>query len=137
MCSVYDTVASGFTDAIGRVAELDAASEARVQALLDRFNLRDLATRYLPTLSFGQRRRALLARALVREPQLLILDEVFEGLDAQTRALFDQELVHLTEGGTTLLCIAHRPEDVPAYIKRHVILSAGRISPAEADRVIT
>ena len=69
-------------------------------------------------LSFGERRKVLIARSLVRPPALLILDEVWNGLDAQFRALLGAQLRELAGGGTTLLLIAHHEEDLPALIVR-------------------
>lgn len=128
MFSVRDTIASGFSQAVGTSEELDASQQARLDSLSERFALRELSDRELPTLSFGQRRRALLARALVRDPQMLILDEIFDGLDAATRAMLEHELATLAQARTTILCISHVDEEVPPYIRRRVTMKNGRIT---------
>ena len=130
MCSVRDTLASGFFHTIGMAEALDVPQEARLQELLGRFALIELAERNLPMLSFGQRRRVLLARALVREPAVLILDEVFDGLDRATRAMLEAELAELTQRATTLVCISHVPTDIPYYVKRRIVLACGQMIDA-------
>ncbi len=87
--------------------------------------MQQLTDRDLPTLSFGQRRRVLLARALVEAPRVLILDEVFDGLDQTTRSMLDGELAALACDATTIVCITHVPEEIPPYIERRIVLRQG------------
>jgi zinc transport system ATP-binding protein len=78
-------------------------------------------------LSFGERRKVLVARSLVRPPALLILDEIWNGLDIHFRALLAALLAELTAEGTTLLLIAHHEEDLPALIVRRFTIEHGRL----------
>ena len=78
-------------------------------------------------LSFGERRKVLIARSLVRAPALFILDEVWNGLDAGFRALLEARLRALAASGTTLVLIAHRDDDLPALVERRFTLDAGRL----------
>jgi len=132
MVTVRDTVASGFSQSIGLISALDAQQQARLEELVDRFALRSLLERYVPQLSFGQRRRVLLARALVQQPEIFILDEIFDGLDRETRAMFEAELLALAQSGTALIVIAHVEKDIPPYVRRRIRMERGRIISADS-----
>lgn len=119
-------VASGFFSSVGLYAELDAAQRARVAELLERFDLRALAGRPFLQLSFGERRRALLARALVREPEIFIADEASEGLDPGVRAAFLELLDDLARRGTALVVVAH-DDELPRSVTHELHLERGRI----------
>jgi molybdate transport system ATP-binding protein len=119
-------IASGFFSSVGLYAELDAAQHARVGELLDRFELRALAGRPFLQLSFGERRRVLIARALVREPAIFIADEATEGLDPAVRTAFLELLDDLARRGTTLVLVAH-DDALPHAITHELRLEGGRI----------
>ena len=106
---------------------LDATAQRRVAALLRRLRIAPLAARRFLTLSYGERRLVLLARALAARPHLLLLDELFNGLDAlnRTRALRWLQ----STAGTALPWVlsVHRAEDVPAAATHVLILDAGRV----------
>ncbi len=108
-------------------APLDAAERRRVRGLLRRLALWPLRARRFLTLSYGERRRVLLARALAARPRLLLLDEPFNGLDTGSRAVLLTELRRLSRTGVTLVVAAHRPEDAPPGLARAVMLRRGRI----------
>lgn len=105
--TVRDCIASGFASSIGLTREPTAAESQRVDELLAQFHLEPLAERELKTLSYGQARRALIARALVNRPRVLLLDEPWEGLDADVAALLNETLRTVIAGGTQLVCASH------------------------------
>ncbi len=125
--TVADVVASGFFASIGLFAALDARQRARVGKLLERFELGGLAGRHLLELSFGERRRALLARACVRDPEIFIADEAAEGLDPGARHAFFELLDAYAAQGTTLVVISHDDER-PRAVTNELVLEAGRIA---------
>lgn len=108
--SVRDCIASGFDSSVGLTRRLAPAESARVEALLDRFALRELESRRLTALSYGQRRRALLARAFAHQPRVLLLDEPWAGLDAATTELVGTQLAASMHDGTQLVCVTHLDE---------------------------
>jgi molybdate transport system ATP-binding protein len=124
---VEDVIISGFVFSVGLFHEPDAEQRTRAAALIANLGLEALRERPFRELSFGERRKVLIARALVRPPALLILDEVWNGLDAAFRERLAAELHTLAADGTTLLLIAHHAEDLPEVIVRHQVLVAGRI----------
>jgi molybdate transport system ATP-binding protein len=105
--SVFDAVASGFHASIGLVRELSSAQRDRVRELLDALALDALGGRRLSSLSYGQRHRALIARTLVTEPRVLLLDEPWAGLDSDTTALIVAELTRRMATGTGIVCVSH------------------------------
>ena len=101
---------------------------ARIERLLQRVQLRDMARRYPAQLSGGQRQRVALARALAVEPDLLLLDEPFGALDAQVRVSLRRWLRELHgEFGLTTVFVTHDQEEALELADRVVVMNRGRI----------
>jgi len=123
--SVRDLVASGPRASIG-LAEAATAEEARVAARwLKFFGLSGVGERRPRELSYGQLRRALLARALAAEPRVLLLDEPLTGLDPKQRA-FVKRLLERLMPRVALVIAVHHPEDLPRGVTHALHLEAGR-----------
>jgi len=127
--SVRDTVLSGFFGSIGvwRRAEITEGMRERAELLMDELAIGDLAERSMDTLSTGEARRALIARALVHGPPALILDEPCDGLDPGARARFVGTMRDLARSGRTLVLVTHHVADVVPEIDRVVMLKEGRV----------
>jgi molybdate transport system ATP-binding protein len=122
------------TRGVGRAARQDAAA-----AWLARVGLDGMAGRHPAELSGGQAQRAALARALVGEPALLLLDEPLSALDARTRLEVRAELRrHLAAFPGSTVLVTHDPVDAMALADRVVVLEDGRTvqagTPAEVSR---
>mgnify|MGYP001040010825 CR=1 FL=1 len=104
------------------------ADEAIVDALLERLGLSDLAERQIGELSGGQQQRALLARALAQEADLLLLDEPFNAVDADTYRLITTILAEQQRAGKTALVATHDLERLAEAFDRVVLLRDGRIA---------
>ena len=102
-------------------------ARARSADLLQFFALANRSQEIIEHLSGGQRRRLLLARALINEPKLLILDEPTVGLDPQARHLIWERLEILQEQGTTMLLTSHYLDEVEHLSNRVLILDQGKI----------
>jgi NitT/TauT family transport system ATP-binding protein len=103
-----------------------AASEAvdRSRAMLDQLGLHGFADHYPSTLSGGMRQRVALARTLVNEPGVLLLDEPFASLDFQNKLLIENDTAKLVrEGGRSLLLITHDIEEAVSLADRVIVLS--------------
>lgn len=103
--------------------------EARRKAdrLLEFVALTDRRDEKIPALSGGMKRRLLVARALLNDPELIILDEPTTGLDPQARHLIWQKLRGLKKAGATLALTTHNMEEAEALCDRLVIMDHGRI----------
>jgi molybdate transport system ATP-binding protein len=123
-------VASGFFASVGWLQPLSRAQKQRVREVLALFGLLPLARRSILELSYGQARKVLIARALVNAPRLLILDEVFDGLDAEARAelagVFQQIAAQ-----TSVLLVTHHAEDILPFITHRLVIDGGRIASQE------
>jgi molybdate transport system ATP-binding protein len=125
--TVTGVILSGFASSVGLWREPTAGERAIADDLIARLELEPLRERRFLGLSFGERRKVLVARSLVRPPALLILDEVWNGLDVQFHARFGALLAELATGGTTLLLIAHHEEDLPDLIVRRYAIAERRV----------
>lgn len=105
-----------------------AADRRRARAALARVGLDGYATAYPHTLSGGQQQRCALLRALAPEPDVLLLDEPFSGLDVVLRAQVRQDtLAILREAGVATLVVTHDPEEAMAIADRLWLMQAGAI----------
>jgi len=102
-------------------------AKRRISRLLDFARLTDRAGEPVTNLSGGMCRRLTLARALVNEPQVLVLDEPTTGLDPQTRQIIWQYLRKLSGQGITLILTTHYMEEAARLCDRVIILDNGRI----------
>jgi iron complex transport system ATP-binding protein len=124
-----EVVLSGFFGAVGlgRHHQPTTAQRRRVAELMQQFHLGDLAQRPYGHLSDGQRRRLLLARALIHDPEVVVLDEPTNGLDLRARHELLDHLRHLARSGTTIVMVTHQIEAIIPEIKRCLLLKHGRI----------
>ncbi len=123
-----DVVLSGLFGTIGRFAEVDSAAEMQAKFWLNQFDLTMRTRVPFGNLTEAEQRRALLARALVRQPALLLLDEPTQGLTEADRTRIHDTLDTVTDGGDhTLLLVSHHPDERPRCITHHLDLEAGRV----------
>ncbi|SFR01940.1 molybdate transport system ATP-binding protein [Enterobacter sp. kpr-6] len=116
--NVRNVILSGYFDSIGIYQAVSDKQHKLAQAWLDILGF-DARTADAPfhSLSWGQQRLALIVRALVKHPTLLILDEPLQGLDPLNRQLVRRFVdVLISEGETQLLFVSHHAEDAPACI---------------------
>jgi molybdate transport system ATP-binding protein len=119
-----------------RNVRFGAPGRGRVDELLERFRIADLARASVRELSGGERQRVALARALARDPGVLLLDEPLSALDAHTRAGVRAELRELLEDlGLPTILVTHDFEDAATLADRVGVISEGHIlqlgSPTE------
>jgi NitT/TauT family transport system ATP-binding protein len=101
-----------------------SAAEQRSRAMLDQLGLHGFADHYPSTLSGGMRQRVALARTLVNEPDVLLLDEPFASLDFQNKLLIENDTAKLVRrGGRSLLLITHDIEEAVSLADRVIVLS--------------
>jgi len=106
----------------------EARDRAKAQSLLAQLGLADDSRRYPRQLSGGQQSRVALARALILEPALLLLDEPFAALDAITREDLQRDLLQMCRiGRTTVLFVTHDIAEAVYLGDRVILMRAGRI----------
>jgi len=101
--------------------------DAKLPQLLDFAGLAGRGDARITALSGGMKRRLTLARALINDPQLLVLDEPTTGLDPQARHLIWERLRRLTQEGKTLLLTTHFMEEAERLCHRLAIMDRGRL----------
>ena len=99
----------------------------RADELLEMVGLTEKAHGIIMELSGGMKRRLMLARALLNEPQLLVLDEPTTGLDPQARQLIWQRARHMREAGITVLLTTHYMEEASQLADRVIVMNEGKI----------
>ena len=126
----HDAVVSGFFATHGVFAHQRVSGAMRKQAgeALERAGASHLSERTLDTLSTGEARRVLIARALVHEPKVLVLDEPTRGLDLVARHAFMERVRDVARQGTTILLVTHHIDEVIPEIDRVVLIANGRIA---------
>jgi ABC-2 type transport system ATP-binding protein len=113
---------------LGRLSGMDAAAVARGQdRVYELLDLGDLRDRHLRSFSKGMRQRFGLAQAIIHEPQLLVLDEPFSGLDPLWRARFRQVMAAERRRGATVCFSSHILSDVEDLCDHYAVIDHGRI----------
>ena len=121
----------------GRYFGIDRATlDARIPKLLDLAGLAAKARAPIRTLSGGMKRRLTLARALVNDPDLLILDEPTTGLDPQARHLIWDGLRQLVAQGKTILLTTHFMDEAERLATRLAVIDHGRMIACDAPRAL-
>ncbi len=114
---VLDVVVSGFYDSVGLYDDSGSAEQDQARAWLSTLGIPELEKAYYHELSFGQQRLVLLARAMVKEPRILILDEPCVGLDDYHRQFILGTLDTITrQTHTRLIYVSHVADERPACI---------------------
>ncbi|MFN4262228.1 MAG: ABC transporter ATP-binding protein [Thioalkalivibrionaceae bacterium] len=112
------------------------ALERRTDELLADVQLTDRRDAKVPTLSGGMRRRLTLARALVHDPELIVLDEPTTGLDPQARHHMWRVLRRLHERGRTLILTTHYMDEAETLCDRVAILDGGRVIACDTPQAL-
>lgn len=123
-----EVVASGLFDTIGLFRKLTEEQEALILKWLDAMDISNLKDKYMHQLSLGMQRWIMLTRALIKSPELLILDEPCQGLDR----IQTQKFVYLIdsickETSLTLIYVSHYTEDIPQCITHRMHLENGNV----------
>ena len=135
-----EMVLSGFFKSIGLWPHhrVTPAQERRAREILRFLEIGHLVRRPLSAMSSGEQRRALIGRALVHDPEALILDEPTNSLDPGAVREFRQVLRKLARAGKTLILVTHHVSDLIPEIERVILMKEGRIvADGPVRRVLT
>ncbi len=126
--TVREVVTSGRLPRMGLLGRPSAADRAAVDEALHTVGLHQLARRPIAQLSGGQQRRALIARALAAEPEVLVLDEPTAGVDVESQASLATTLARLAGTGVTMLVVTHDLLPLAGVVTRAVGVGEGRLT---------
>jgi molybdate transport system ATP-binding protein len=129
-----EVIASGFFSSVGLMQRPSSSQLSHARAVAKRLGFAALAARNTMQMSYGEFRKILLARALVHQPEVLVLDEPFDGLDAESKAKLAETLECIAYRGTSLLVVTHHESDLPSCISHLAQMDQGRIV-AQGPRV--
>ena len=125
-----DVALSGFEGSIGLGVEPTAGQREAAHAWLDAVGAAHLATRSIHSISYGELRRILFARALATDPDVLLLDEPFSGLEPRARAEAMDLVERLCRGGRSVVLVTHHDDEVLPGISFELRLRDGRVERA-------
>lgn len=125
--TVYNCVASGLKDTIGWFLDVSFEEQKQIECVLKFFGLWNERDKLLDILPLGKQRLAMLARTVVKNPQLLILDEPCQGLDALQTRFFNDILDALSVYGKTIIYVGHYEAQLPKCLDHKLELDKGRI----------
>ena len=125
----YEIVLSGFFGSVGvwPYHHVTPEMERKAVAVMDLLEIAHLAGRNTNEMSSGEARRILIARALVHDPQALVLDEPSTSLDLHATSELREILRKLTREGIGIIMVTHHLPDIIPEIRRIVLMRAGRV----------
>ena len=134
---VLDVVMMGRYGALGWVRRPGRAERAQAMDALRKVGMEDFTGRQISQLSGGQQQRVFLARALVQEAQVYLMDEPFQGVDATTERTIIALLQGLRSAGKTVLVVHHDLQTVPEYFDWVTLLNVRRIASGPVAAAFT
>lgn len=137
-----DVVLSGYLSSIGvhglLRGRIKSTHRTRAESILQELGAAELSDRPFRTMSTGQQRRCLLGRALVHEPDTLILDEPTAGLDLAAAFDYLNRIRTLSRAGKSIILVSHTLSEIPPEIGRVILLREGKIiADGSKDSVLT
>jgi iron complex transport system ATP-binding protein len=136
--SVLDTILSGFFGGVGLPLRVEASEAmiAKAREAADLLGLGSMLRRMACGLSSGEMRRVLVARALVHDPEMLLLDEPYGSLDIAAKHYFGGRVRDLAARGHAIILVTHELSEIPPEIDRIVLVKEGRIAADGPKRVL-
>jgi manganese/zinc/iron transport system ATP- binding protein len=135
--SALGVVAMGLYGRIGWCRPVTRKYKQQALAALDRVGMADYAGRQISQLSGGQQQRVFLARALVQQADLYLMDEPFAGVDAATERAIVDVLRELRTAGKTALVVHHDLQTVPEYFDHVLLLNMRLVAAGPTAEVFT
>ena len=135
--TVRDVVTMGRYGALGWFRRPGRAERAAAMAALDQVGMAPYASRHISQLSGGQQQRVFLARALVQDAEVYLMDEPFQGVDATTEHAILEILRALRARGRTVVVVHHDLQTVAEYFDQVTLLNVRLIASGPVDEVFT
>jgi len=134
---VIDVVTMGTYGRVGWIRRAGSEERNQAEAALEQVGMAEFARRPIAELSGGQQQRVLLARALVQDAPIYILDEPFQGVDAPTERAIVEVLDRLADTGKTIIVVHHDLQTIPEYFDFVLLLNVRAIDSGPVDEVFT
>jgi zinc transport system ATP-binding protein len=125
--TVHEVVSSGLLSQRRLFRPLSSAQKAAIDQSLELVDMADRRKDAVAELSGGQQQRVLIARALVSDPELLVLDEPTAGVDLASQGIFADAIRERVARGTTVIMVSHELGPMDALIDRSIVLRRGRV----------
>ena len=135
--SVLDVVLMGRYGRLGWIRRPGRADRQAATAALEQVGIEQLAHRQISQLSGGQQQRVFVARALVQDAEVYLMDEPFQGVDATTELAIVELLRTLRERGKTIVAVHHDLQTVAEYFDEVALLNVRKIASGPVDDVFT
>lgn len=135
--SVLDVVLMGLYGRLGWVRRPGRNERKEAMAALDQVGMAELAHRQISQLSGGQQQRVFLARALVQDARIYLMDEPLQGVDATTERTIIELLRTLQSLGKTVMVVHHDLQTVSSYFDEVLLLNVRRIASGPVSEVFT
>jgi len=121
--NVFDVVAMGLYGELGLLRRFSSAHKDRVHSALTDVDMADFAARQISQLSGGQQQRVFLARSIVQDAELILLDEPFGGIDAKSEAVIVDILRRQKQNGKSIVAVHHDLSTVADYFDDVILLN--------------
>ncbi len=127
--NLYDVIISGFSGSFNsrNYYFLTEGDKIKIDSLINSWDLKSIINTKFKSLSDGQKRRALIARALVYEPKILVLDEPFCNLDLKSHFILNQNLNKLLDQSVNIIYVTHNLESILPKTNRVILIKEGSI----------
>lgn len=135
--NVFDVVAMGLYGELGLLRRFSSAHKDRVQRALSDVDMAEFATRQISQLSGGQQQRVFLARSIVQDAELILLDEPFGGIDAKSEAVIVDILRSQKQNGKSIVAVHHDLSTVKDYFDDVILLNKTVTASGPVNDVFT
>ena len=135
--TLYDVVEMGRYGRVGFLKRVPKSEKNRVMEAIEKVDMLEYVDRQISQLSGGQQQRVFIARALVQDAEIYLLDEPFQGIDKKTEGSIVKILKGLKEEGKTVIVVHHDLQTVPEYFDEVVLINRKVIASGKVNEVFT
>ena len=135
--TLYDVVEMGSYGRVGFLKRVPKSEKNRVMEAIEKVDMLEYVDRQISQLSGGQQQRVFIARALVQDAEIYLLDEPFQGIDKKTEGSIVKILKGLKEEGKTVIVVHHDLQTVPEYFDEVVLINRKVIARGKVNEEFT
>lgn len=135
--TLFDVVEMGCYGRVGLFKRVNKEEKQKVLKAIEQVGMLDFKDRQISELSGGQQQRAFIARALVQEADIYLMDEPFQGVDSTTEKSIVDILKKLKSEGKTLIVVHHDLQTVPTYFESVALINKAVIVSGKVSEVFT